>query len=130
MSISQRLFVIKILLAITAIYSFAIAFIAHLFFTKTYMVDIMGFVSYQDSLVKLISVIGLLIALIAYYALRDPLRNRDMIKSLIITGVSLGALSMYLINFGDFPATMYINVISMLFLAVALFILYPWNETA
>ena len=130
MSISQRLFVIKILLAITAIYSFAIAFIAHLFFTKTYMVDIMGFITYQDSLVKLICIIGLLLALLAYYALRDPLRNRDMIKMLIITGVSIGAVSLYLINFGDFPATMYVNAISMLFLSGFLFFLYPWNETA
>ena len=130
MSIPQRLLAIKILLAITAIYTFAIVFIAHLFFTQTYMINIMGFASYQDSAIKLFSVTGLLISMLAYYALRDPLRNRDMIKSLIVTGVSIGAVCLYLINYGDFPATEYINAISMLFLAVALFILYPWNETA
>ncbi len=130
MSISQRLFVIKILLAITAIYSFVVVFIAHMFFTQTYMVDIMGFASYQDSVVKLFSVTGLLISLLGYFAMRDPLRNRDMIKSLIITGVSIGAVCLYLISYADFPATEYLNAITVLSLSVMLFILYPWNETA
>jgi len=130
MSISQRLFVIKILLAITAIYSFVVVFIAHMFFTQTYMVDIMGFASYQDSVVKLFSVTGLLISLLGYFAMRDPLRNRDMIKSLIITGVSICAVCLYLISYADFPATEYLNAIVMLCLSVMLFILYPWNETA
>lgn len=129
MSIENRLLIIKILMLITIFCSFCIAFVTHVFFAKAYFTDLMGFASYQDSMVKLLGVVGLFVSILAFFVLRDPLRNRDIVISFIAGGIVMSVAMVYVINYGDWPAREYVNAIMLFALSIALLFLYPWNAS-
>ena len=86
---------------------------------------------YADSvLVRVIGLTGFFPVLLLFFAALNPLRNRDMIKVLIIYSVLGGFYTTYLIESGQFPAPEYLNVLLFFTTAVMLLIIYPWKQAS
>ena len=128
LSIDSRLLIVKILLAILIIVN-VIPAILHWFFTDTFMITLMQFASYQESMVKLFAVSCLLIVILAYFAIKNPLGNRDIVISLVVTMFLMSVAFAYFILYLDFPDGEIMNVLSMLFFSVAMTVIYPWKAS-
>lgn len=86
---------------------------------------LLGFSSYDDSLVKIIGTVGIIPVLGMFFAAVNPVRNRDIIKILVIFSVLMAATYIYLINFQGFPEREYVNVILLVYNTAMLKFLFP-----
>lgn len=127
-TIESRLLLVKIMLAVLIIVN-VIQAILHWAFTDTFMITLMGFASYQESMVKLFAVFCLLVVMLAYLAIRDPLGNRGIVISLVATMFLMSAAFAYFILYLDFPDREIMNVISLLIFSVAMTVIYPWKAS-
>ena len=123
-----RLLLIKIIMILSIIYGFIGAFIAHWFFPNFYMLDIMGFANYQDSLLKLLGISGILTSLLSFFVFINPVKNKDIIISLIIYSFLMGVSFIYFILRNDFPKTEYINAAALIIISILLLLIYPWKH--
>ena len=123
----KRLTIIKIIMGLTIFYGFIGAFIAHWFFPDFYFLKLMEHSQYQDSMVKLIGIYGIFLSLLAFFVIKSPLKNRDIVISIIVLGFSMGASFIFFILFKDFPNSQYINVILLFILSIMLLAVYPWE---
>jgi hypothetical protein len=101
--------------------------LSHWFYADFYHYTIFGFESYDDALVKVIGTTAFVPTLLLFFGALNPIRNRDIVKTLIIAGFLMSATYIYMINFRDFPALEYVNAALMLGLALFLWLIYPWN---
>jgi hypothetical protein len=81
----------------------------------------------DNALIKVIGTAGFFPALLLFFAAINPLRNRDIVKVLIINGLVGGIATSYLIATGQFPARESLNVLLYFAAALGMTILYPWK---
>ena len=98
--------------------------LSHWFYADWYH-HLLGFTTYDYSLVKIIGTMGFLPVLGMYFAARDPVRNRDFILSLAVFSLLLAVTFVFLIETHDFPAGEYVNVGLSAGNALTLLTLYP-----
>lgn len=84
--------------------------------------------SYQPSMVKVIGTCGMFPVLLLVAVAKNPVKNRDMIKVLIVLSILIAATFLYLIKSGYFPSKEYFNVILSSLNALLLFLFYPWKS--
>ncbi len=101
--------------------------LSHWFYPDWYH-TLLGFKSYDYSLVKIIGTIGVVPVLGMFFAAKDPIRNRDFVISLLVFFPMLAMTYIYLINTHGFPAREYINVGLLVANTGALWLLYPWKD--
>lgn len=128
LTIRARIIIIKSFLLINGVVLFFWWPLSHWLYPDLYH-QLLGFKlgSYQDSLVKVIGTCGVFIILLSFFAAKNPIKNRDMIKTLIISAFLIALTFIYLIARGDFPTSEFINVGLSLFSALILQIIYPWK---
>ncbi len=83
--------------------------LSHWFYPGWYH-SLMGFESYDYSLVKIIGTIGIFPVVSIFFAAKDPKKNRDTLLSLLIFFPLLALTYVFLINTRDFPKEEYFNV--------------------
>lgn len=127
MNTQTRLKVIRALLGIVILYTFGASFVLHWFFPDFYFIQLMGHAAYQDSMVKLIGLYGLMLSALAWFAIRNPIGNRDIVKVLIFGGVIMAGGFVYCIQFLDFPQSQYINVVALVLMSIIFAVIYPWH---
>lgn len=88
---------------------------------------ILGFDGFEDMYVKVIGTLALIPVLIMFFCAINPIKNRDGIKILILSGIAMTFTYIYLIQKGLFPTLEYINAGITLFLSLFLLIFYPWR---
>ncbi len=100
---------------------------SHWFFPDWYH-NLLGFSSYDLSLVRIIGTLGLLPVMGFFMVARDPLRNRDFLFALIAISVLIALTYVFLIHVTGFPIKVYINIAILLFNAIVMSLLYPWQD--
>ncbi len=120
-------------IAILRIYLFALGLftlfwwpLSHWFYPDWYH-SLLGFTSYDYSLVKIIGTIGVVPVMGMFLASKDPVRNRDFISSLLVFFILMAATYVFLIHTRDFPRKEYFNVALLVINAGILGFLYPWR---
>lgn len=103
--------------------------LSHWFYPDGYH-RLLGFTDYDYTLVKVIGTIGVVPVLCMFFAARDPLRNRDMVLTLLIFFPLLAATYIFLITLHGFPRGELFNVALLLLNSVLLYRLYPWKVYA
>lgn len=83
--------------------------------------------SYQDSMVKVIGTCGIFPVVLCFLTAKNPIRNKDAVIVLILSGFFIAFTFLYLIISGYFPNKELINVGLSLFSAVFLGLVYPWK---
>ncbi|OGW60784.1 MAG: hypothetical protein A2V83_03390 [Nitrospirae bacterium RBG_16_64_22] len=101
--------------------------LSHWFYPDWYH-TLLGFKSYDYSLVKIIGTIGVVPVLGMFFAANDPIRNRDFVISLLVFFPTLAMTYIYLISAHEFPEREYINVSLLVVNTGVLWLLYPWKE--
>ena len=100
--------------------------VSHWFYPDWYH-HLLGFESFDYSLVKIIGTIGVVPVLGMFFAARDPIKNRDFIIVLLVFSPLLAATYVFLILTQSFPSREYFNVALLLINTAALAALYPWR---
>jgi uncharacterized membrane protein len=126
--ITTKLQILKIFFWVTGILLFFWWPLSHWFYSDWYH-QILGFEqgSYQESMVKVIGTIGLVPVLLLLFSAHDPIRNKQMVFTLLIFCVSMSLTYIHLILNGSFPKLELINVILLLVASIIIMILYPWK---
>jgi hypothetical protein len=123
---------LKISLFLTSVFLLFWWPLSHWFYPVWYHA-VLGFENpgrYVDEvLVKVIGLTGFFPTLLFFFAAADPLRNRDIIKVLIVNGLLGGLFTLYLIESGQFPQMEYLNVLLYFVTALGLIGFYPWAQT-
>lgn len=125
----KRIRFVRILMVLSIAYSLVFSVAGHLFFPDLYYVKIMGHAGFQDSMVKMSGIYGILTAALGFFVFLRPLKNRDIVISLIIIGFGISGTVLYCIAALDFPVRQLVNVFLPLIMGVILIIIYPWKET-
>jgi len=125
----RKLLILRVYLWVNGIFLLFWWPLSHWFYSDFYH-KLMGFKpgSYQDSLVKMIGVSGVIPVLLLFSVAKNPLKNKDSIIILITFSILLACTFLYLILKGDFPVKEYLNVGLSLFSALFLIIFYPRNQ--
>ncbi|MFX0070777.1 MAG: hypothetical protein ACFFAO_06780 [Candidatus Hermodarchaeota archaeon] len=125
----NRIKILRIYLVILGLFVLIWSVLSHWFFSDFYH-QVYGFEpgSYNDTFVKIIGALAIFPALGLFFSARDPIKNRDLIATLIISSTLLAISYIYLINYQDFPILEYINAISFLILNGIMILLYPWKN--
>ncbi len=103
--------------------------LSHWFYPDPYH-QLLGFQvgSYQDNLVKVIGTTGIAPVLLLFFSAMNPIRNRQMIVTLIIFSFLMAGTFLFLILTGQFPKLEWINVCLLAFSALFLILCYPWKK--
>ena len=90
--------------------------------------NLLGFESYDLAFVRVIGTLSSFSVLGLFFVARDPIRNRDLLISLLImSGLMMGTY-LYLIQTGQFPVGEYLNIFLLLANGLLASILYPWKK--
>ena len=125
----KLLAVLRIYLLILATFTLFWWPLSHWFYPDWYH-HLLGFQHYDYALVKIIGTIGILPVLGMYMAALAPLRNRDIVVSLLVFFLLLAATYIYLINRHLFPRGEYVNVVLLILNTVLLASIYPWRQAS
>lgn len=98
--------------------------LSHWFYPDWYH-RLLGFSSFDPSLVTIIGTTGLLVVLNIFFAAFDPIRNRAMIIILIVFSLAMAATYFFLILTRAFPVREYANVALLIANTIVLIVLYP-----
>ena len=127
MSTEVRIRLTKIFLWVFCVIGFIWWPLSHWFFPGFYH-KILGFASYENSYVKVIGTLSFIPIMMMFFSALNPVRNKDMIKALIASGILMSFAYIYLILTGQFPKLEYINAGITFILAIVLLIIYPWRS--
>jgi hypothetical protein len=122
-----RLKITRIFLWVAAVFLLFTYPLSHWFYADFYHYTIFGFERYDDALIKIIGTTAFIPTLLLFFGALNPIRNRDMVKTLIIAGFLMSATYIYLINTRGFPVLEYLNAALMFVMALSLLLIYPWN---
>jgi hypothetical protein len=102
--------------------------LAHWFYSDFYH-QLLGFKigSYADNMVKIIGTCGFIPVLLIIFCAINPIKNRDIVITLIIFGILLCITYIYNITINGFPMLEYFNAGFSLFSALFLILFYPWK---
>lgn len=125
----KRIAVLKIYLWLVGTFTLVWWPLSHWFYPDWYH-RLLGFERYDYSLVKIIGTIGIIPVLGIYFTALNPLRNRDIVITLLVFFVLMAATYIYLISAHNFPVLEYINVCLLLVNTIILGALYPWRSSA
>lgn len=103
--------------------------LSHWFYPDWYH-GLLGFESYDDSLVKIIGTIGFFPVLGMFFAAADPIRNRDIVITTVVFSVLMAGTYVFLIWTRGFPILELVNVALLAGNVVFIAFLYPWSEAA
>ena len=103
--------------------------LSHWFYPAWYH-RLMGFDSFDASLVTIIGTTGLVPVMNIFMAARDPIRNRAMLAILITFSVAMAGTYFFLIQTQGFPSREYFNITLLVGNAVILTALYPGDDCA
>ncbi len=123
----MRIKILRLYLLVLALFTLFWWPLSHWLYPDWYH-TLLGFHSYDYSLVKIIGTIGAVPVLGMFFAASDPIRNRDFVISLLVFFPLLAATYIYLINAHGFPVREYINVSLLVVNSFALGLLYPWKD--
>jgi hypothetical protein len=93
----------------------------------TWYHDILGFSTYDPGAVKIIGTLSLIPILMMIFAAKNPIKNKDILLILVISGFLISVTYLYLILANQFPLGEYFNVILTFSLSLILLIIYPWK---
>lgn len=88
---------------------------------------ILGFKSYDLAFSRIIGTLSLAVVIMMVLAAKDPIKNKDMVIGLIITGFLMYFTYVYLILLNQVPYGEFINVALTFALPLVLTLVYPWN---
>jgi hypothetical protein len=83
----------------------------------------------NNALVITIGMEGFLPVLLMFFAAANPLRNRDIIKAMVVFGLLGCGVVIYLIHVQLFPPSEYLNALLYGITSLSLLALYPWNSS-
>lgn len=101
--------------------------LSHWFYPDWYH-RLLGFESFDYSLVTIIGTTGLVVVMNIFMAAFDPVRNRAMILVLIIFSIAMAGTYLFLIQTQGFPRPEYLNVALLIVNTIILVGLYPRGE--
>jgi hypothetical protein len=122
----MRIRILRLYLLFLALFTLFWWPLSHWFYPDWYH-QLLGFESYDYSLVKIIGTTGVVPVLGMFFAARDPIRNRDFVISLLVFFLLLAATYVFLIDKHGFPAREYVNIALLTGNAAVLGILFPWR---
>lgn len=121
---NTRLKITKFFLLITSTLLFFWWPLSHWFYSTWYH-TILGFETWNESLVKIIGTCGIFPVLIMFTSGLNPAKNRVNIFTIVVFFFLFGLTFLYLTISGAFPVKEYINVGLCFFSSIFLFIIYP-----
>ena len=101
--------------------------LSHWFYPDWYH-HLLGFTHYDYALVKIIGTLGVMPVLGMLFVARDPLRNRDLLITLLLLFTLFALTDIFLITTHGFPRREWINVALLLCNSALLAGLYPWTQ--
>ena len=101
--------------------------LSHWFYADWYH-QLLGFVSYDPALVRMIGASGIVPVLLILLTATDPVRYRGNLAILILFSLLLAGTYIYLIVTGQFPEREWANVILCVVSASVLLVLWPNKE--
>lgn len=101
--------------------------LSHWFYPEWYH-RLLGFESFDGSLVTIIGTTGLVVVLNIFMAAYDPVRNSGMILILILFSAAMAGTYFYLIQTQGFPKLEYANTALLIVNGLILIGLYPRNH--
>jgi hypothetical protein len=132
MALAIRLKILQIFLVVAAAFVLFWWPLSHWFYPEWYHV-LMGFehpARYSNNaLVVTIGLEGFLPVLVMFFAAANPLRNRDIIKALIVFGLLGCGVVIYLVRTEIFPSKEYLNALLYGMTSICLLLLYPWHSS-
>lgn len=124
----QRITVLRIYLFALGLFTLFWWPLSHWFYPDWYH-NLLGFTSYDYSLVKIIGTIGVVPVMGMFFAAKNPVRNRDFIISLLAFFIMMAATYVFLIHTHGFPRKEYVNVALLVVNACILGFLYPRKQS-
>lgn len=121
---NTRVKITKIFLLTVSVLLFFWWPLSHWFYSDWYH-TILGFETWNESLVKMIGTCGLFPVIIMFITGLDPVKNRSNIYPIIIFFLLLGFTFIHLVVSGEFPVKEYINAFLCIFSSLALFLIKP-----
>jgi hypothetical protein len=121
----DRIKILRVFLWVFGIFTLFWWPLSHWFYPDWYH-NLLGFESYDYSLVKVIGTIGIVPVLGIFFSARNPVRNRDFILVLITFCILMAATYIFLITTRGFPVREYVNVGLLIFSAVFLTVFFPY----
>jgi len=103
--------------------------LSHWFYPDWYH-RLLGFESFDSSLVAIIGTAGLVPVMNIFLAAMDPIRNRPMLAILIAFSIAMAGTYCILMWTQGFPSREYCNVTLLIVNAVILAVLYPRSSCA
>lgn len=124
---------LKIVLYVAALSLFFWWGLTHIFFKEFYFNDIFGVAfnagdAFDNESSEMIGVLCIALAYGAFLAARNPSKNANMIKVLVVAAVGGGLVFLWNILTGNAPVSLLFNIALLFIMVVAIMILYPRNE--
>jgi hypothetical protein len=120
----KRIQILRTFLLLSGLFTLFWWPLSHWFYSNWYH-HLLGFQNYDPAFAKIIGTLGIFPVLGTLFAARDPVRNRDLIRILIVFCLLMAATYVFLITTMSFPVLEYINVGILIFSATILIILFP-----
>jgi len=124
---------LKIVLYVAAVVLFFWWGATHIFFKKFYFNDVFGVAfnagdDFDKEASEMIGVLCIALAYGAFLSARNPSKNANLIKVLVIAAVGGGLVFLWNILTGSAPASLLFNVALLFVMVVAIMLLYSKNE--
>ncbi len=128
----DKLRLLKIALRASAIFqlifwSFSHWFFPKFFFTSLGVVNVNFDSGFAISQVNIIGALVFALAVATWLAANDPIRNRVVIQTLYVAGISCIGVFVYNIFVGNLPLKAIVNVFAIIFQLILVGVLYPWK---
>ncbi|MFH1118010.1 MAG: hypothetical protein V1792_29160 [Pseudomonadota bacterium] len=126
---TNRLLILRVYLGLLGTFTLFWWPLSHWFYPEWYH-RLLGFESFDPSLVTIIGTTGLVAVLNIFFAALDPIRNRAMITILIVFSIAMAATYLLLIQTKGFPEREYANMTLLIVNTIVLITLYPRSASA